>query len=287
MTDDTAARTGLVHMVSLKPIEDCTARVNMMTHMFSGSTQATQDLLDLKIQMTELEELLSKEMRLWWDLSTLKSYIDKTMIPRGLRLKKFPSIAYNDDFKQKWEQILSECSLNLIRLIITHEEETLLVIRTKITALQSDVKIHAETDTFNKLDNKMQENLNKLEKIITETKQTKFLRDLQDYKTNNVYLWNKRAYNTPRSILRRTWKRKERTPGKVNFSSTEADSSDTTSDFPDEQACTSAGPNNATKYNTKQQKKSQPAKNASGGANAEQVGNIQGNPRYPRRTKNK
>lgn len=267
----------------------------MMTKMFSGITQETQECLDLKIQMTDLEELLSKEMRTWWDLSTLQSYVDKKMIPRGLRLKKFPSTVYNEDFKQQWENTLTNCSMELMRLIISQEEHTLKDIRLKIVTLQDIVKEQAESDAFNNLDQHMQENLDKLEKIITDTKQSKFMRDLQDYKTGFVYLWNKQTSNTPRSIMRKSYKRKHRTPGKVLFSSTDAESSDT-SEPPGDQPMSGGakgGQKSSTKNKRQQDKqstKSNPSsssKNALGNASGEPGGSTDKQDRYPRRNRNK
>lgn len=287
MTDSVSTDPSLTQMISLKPVEDCSARENLMNIIFSGSTPDTQDLLDLKIQMADLETLLTKEMRIWWDLSTLKNYAEKKMIPRGLRIKKFPSIVYTEDFKQKWQDILTTCSLNLIQLIISHEESMLVDIRQKIITLQDSVKIHAEMELFNNLDGHMRENLNKLEKVITDIKHNKFMRDLQDYKTDCIYLWNK-STSTPRSILRNSRRRNVRTPGKVNFSSTEAESSDTSTDLPEEQAvhapqATTQNPKRSTNHG-----KSAPSssKNSAGVTGGEQDASTR-QPRYPRRNNKK
>lgn len=59
--------------------------------MFSESATSTQETVDMKIHMTNLEKFLAEEVRTWWDLSTLQKYIDKEMVPRGLRVRKFPT----------------------------------------------------------------------------------------------------------------------------------------------------------------------------------------------------
>ncbi|KAM4029807.1 uncharacterized protein ACNLHF_022317 [Anomaloglossus baeobatrachus] len=51
--------------------------------------------------MFQLEKLLSKEIKMWWDLTTIQSYLDKWMIPRGLRLKKLPTTNYSKQFSKK------------------------------------------------------------------------------------------------------------------------------------------------------------------------------------------
>lgn len=289
MTAHATVSTMNTEMISLKPVEDCSARLNMMTKMFSGMAQETQDTVDLKISMTELEELLGKEMRTWWDLSTLKSYIESKMVPRGLRIKKFPSMPYNDEFKQRWESILTDCSLDLMRLITSQEELILVDVRSKITTLQDTIKNYSTLESFISLDQHMKDNLNKLEKSITDIKQSKFMRDLQDYKTDNVYMWGKQTIHTPRSILRRSRKRWNKTPTRVNFSSTEAESSDTPTESADDQhdnTAAQSGPG----AKTKRQTVKQPAKNSSsknGQGIAEQAGNTGKSDRYPSRYKKK
>lgn len=163
------------------------------------------------------------------------------MITRGLRLKKFPTTVYLDSFVQQWEQALTDCSLTLMRLIVTHEESLLLETRTEIQHME----------LFNTLDSRIQQNLSKLEKSIADIKQKKYTRGIQDYATNSVYLWHKNGegMQTPRSILktrRRRYRRKS--PQRVNFGSTSIDTSDTQSEVSDS-ASTSATGNTNIVYN--------------------------------------
>lgn len=72
------------------------------------------------------------------------------MIPRGLRIKKFPSFTYPETFKQQWENVLTECSQKLTKLIITHEQETLTQIQMDISTLQATADIHATSEEYKK-----------------------------------------------------------------------------------------------------------------------------------------
>lgn len=63
-----------------------------------------------------------------------------------------------------------------------------------------------------------------------DTKQAKYARDLQDYKTNSVYNWSKAEFKnfTPRCILKKTpncERKRWKSVPHVNFSFTEVDSS--------------------------------------------------------------
>lgn len=46
-----------------------------------------------------------KENEIWWDSTTLKSYIDKAMIPCGLRIKIIATTLYSDAFKEESKEI--------------------------------------------------------------------------------------------------------------------------------------------------------------------------------------
>lgn len=160
---------------------------------------------NLRDLMSNMEKLRNKQLCVWWDANTLHSYIAKNMIPRGLRIKKVPSAKYSEDFIVKWNEILSECSLNLMRLLVEQEKTMLrdisVEIQTVVTAL-TPFQVSAE---YTNLKTAMDDNLTKLEELITETKKEKFNCDNADYKSNQVYSWHENAKRScyPRSILKR------------------------------------------------------------------------------------
>lgn len=80
---------------------------------------------DIKKKNCPLEKLLGKEMKIWWDFKTLQKYVEKQMVPRGLRIKKFPTVKYSEPFLEKWNTILMDCSLKLMKLIVSYKEKSL------------------------------------------------------------------------------------------------------------------------------------------------------------------
>lgn len=90
------------------------------THEINASFNVNENL---KWSMFALEKLMRKE--LWWDATTLTSYVDKNMIPRGLYIKKIPTATYDIEFMIEWESILTDCSLRLMKLLIHQEQADL------------------------------------------------------------------------------------------------------------------------------------------------------------------
>lgn len=179
-----------------------------------------------KSAFERLKTLMRKEMRLWWDCTGLQRYIDECMVPRGLRIKKSPSTIYSDLFIVEWNDILSKCSFDLMRLISTYEEKLLVDVNQNIVSLKESVMQYRSLSIYDDLNTDLQLNISNLETEIMETKRSKYLRDLKDYEDGTVYIRTKDK-RFPYSIL------KKRSGGdrRVNFSSPEV--SDTQSEFSD------------------------------------------------------
>lgn len=219
---------------SLRTVDDCRLRLDKIARIFNNPDTDTNDIVQLKITMSKLENLLHKETKTWWDSSTLQQYLEKDMVPRGLRIKKHPTTLYGDDFADKWNCVLSDCSKKLMELIISFESAALTDIRKEIKILQAEVTPFAHYEAFLQMDTKLKENIANMETTIMEIKKSKYMRDLQDYKSNAVYTWYKKERaNTPHSIFKRTNRKRKPTTSRVNFDSTEPDTSDNASDWSD------------------------------------------------------
>lgn len=255
---------------SLRTLEDCQSRLDRIAKIFNDPNTDTQDTVQLKVTMSKVENLLVKETKTWWDLSTLQQYLDKDMVPRGLRIKKHPTTLYGDEFVEKWNSILTSCSKKLMELIISFENTALSEIRNEIKTLQGEIVPLAECVTFKEMDTKIKNNIAKLETTIAEIKKSKYMRDLQDYKSDTVYTWFKRdRINTPRSILKRSDRQRGAAAGRVNFDSTEPETSDTASDWSDHNGQNNTRPNLG---KTNQMKQKNKKKNPKNGEQAENTG---------------
>lgn len=88
----------------------------------------------------DLQKLSEKELKLHLHIITLSDYWRKDMIPRVLRLNKFPAFGYdNDVFKDKWEAILNKCSLDLILLLIEEARKQKSALESQIEKLKSEL----------------------------------------------------------------------------------------------------------------------------------------------------
>ncbi|OCT65675.1 hypothetical protein XELAEV_18041911mg [Xenopus laevis] len=123
--------------------------------------------IDLKFVFRNLERAMRKEIRLWWDVCSLENYLKCERIPRGLRIRKFPAFeVITPEFEQAWNETLTECSMNLMRLILERDKRELAITKEEINDLN---KIY--------------------ESNVKNLKRDKFQRDKRDYDNQTVYLW--------------------------------------------------------------------------------------------------
>ncbi|XP_056374544.1 uncharacterized protein LOC130272703 [Hyla sarda] len=145
-------------------------------------------------------------MKLWWDYKALSTYLDKNMVPRGLRLKKRPTRVFSSAFQNKWDLALLDCSKKIIGYIVEEEEMELNSLQAEIQQLQTSLEPYRDSEDYEKMNEKINEKIKTLENTIMDTKKEKFKRDLTDYKEDSVLSWtnprNPVTPSTPRSILR-------------------------------------------------------------------------------------
>ena len=102
--------------------------------------QEPAQMADSRKLFLDLQKLSEKKLKLHLHTVTMSDYWRKDMIPRGLRLNKFPAFGYdNDEFKDKWEAILNKCSLDLILLLIEEARKQEEALQTQIEELKAQL----------------------------------------------------------------------------------------------------------------------------------------------------
>lgn len=165
----------------------------------ANSIIVTQSLLDgtraepdLGKKYFELKKMAGKQIKLHWSIVNLSDYWHEGCIPRGLRIKKFPSFGTEDiEFRSKWEAILNKCSLDLILLIIEHSKKEKEVAQEKLNEIKAQISGMSNDDIKLPFENKLKHDLEKLTDWVRQQKIKKFKRDENDYKDDRVYKWTR------------------------------------------------------------------------------------------------
>lgn len=176
----------------------------------------TSDLLP-RHSFHKLESLMAKEIKAFWDVNALTEYLTLEQIPRGLRIKKFPTFEINEEeTKLEWTNTLSACSFKLMRIIISVKQKELDRVQNEVTTVQKELADHQSKPGYAELDDQLNKKLDKLERSVISTKKDKRIRDQLDYDTNNVYTWKKPSFRSNRP-------RRASSKKRVSFSDAEGD----------------------------------------------------------------
>ena len=74
--------------------------------------------ININQYMAKIKRLLKKKSNLHWHIEFLNKYARENISPLGLRIQVFPSFQTTiPEFKVAWEQALSTCSTQLMKLL--------------------------------------------------------------------------------------------------------------------------------------------------------------------------
>ncbi|OCT86401.1 hypothetical protein XELAEV_18020083mg [Xenopus laevis] len=157
----------------------------------SSDLESSNDTPSLTAEFKKYKNLLIKQLRLRWEISSLENYIKAKMIPRGLRLKKSPSSNLvkegGQTFCDKWNQVLSNCSFRLMQLMVDINGNNITAINKQVEDARELIEKKKEENTFLELNEQVKHQLTNLQRDIKTRKKRKFIRDTEDYKKGLVY----------------------------------------------------------------------------------------------------
>ncbi|OCT80042.1 hypothetical protein XELAEV_18026861mg [Xenopus laevis] len=121
----------------------------------------------------KFQKLSLKELKAWWEISTLENYIEVEYVHRGLQLKKCPAFDLQDtDVMQEWKYKKEQNRLNI-----------------EIEEIKGQLNAYQSMPGYKERETRMKEELETMAKKIMDNKQQKFLRDKVDYENERVYSW--------------------------------------------------------------------------------------------------
>ncbi|KAM4038422.1 uncharacterized protein ACNLHF_016745 [Anomaloglossus baeobatrachus] len=139
---------------------------------------------------SQIKVLFNRRMRLWWNKAFMQRYVDRGLIPRGLRVQVFPSFNVTDEtFKRDWEEAATDCSRSFMGLLINNNEASLRAIDEEISVLQDRTTKELTPAELSNFHETMNKEFVKWEKELVSNKTKKYQRDVTDYKNQQVYRW--------------------------------------------------------------------------------------------------
>ncbi|XP_053556043.1 olfactory receptor 11A1-like [Bombina bombina] len=128
------------------------------SNLLDNNSIVKDSLIDPIVLFRDLEKLLMKDAKEWQDLILLDNYILHDIIPRGLRIFKFPAFNLDEvEFQLEWEQILHTCSKALIKLLIKYREYKLKSLKLEIDTLVTKIQPFEHIQKWKELNKNIQQ----------------------------------------------------------------------------------------------------------------------------------
>lgn len=166
--------------------------------LLTGTPLPSSSKKELDRMYTDFKITCEKDIKLQWHLIYLSDSWREKRIPRGLRIKKFPSFGLEDaTFREQWEGILNKCSLDLILLIIEQTKKEKEKLQAKMDELKRQLTQASNESQQSSFENELKTNLDKFAMELKEYKLSKFRRDERDYAEGKVYTWKETTRRQP------------------------------------------------------------------------------------------
>ncbi|CAH2296229.1 Hypothetical predicted protein [Pelobates cultripes] len=153
---------------------------------------------DINQAFFAIQKLYQMQLRGFWELASLRHYIEQKLVPRGLR----PDILLPDKVKTEeqlaeWNSILLECSAKIMHFLIQLEQQSLEKTNEELDIEIKKIRTFDKEPSFSAMENKLSKNLENFKRNIRQKKHYKFQRDYRDFQEGNVFKnKNKRRFNT-------------------------------------------------------------------------------------------
>lgn len=126
----------------------------------------------------------------------MKKYVREKVCPYGLRVQLFPNFKIDsDDFRTKWETALTNCSINLLQLLIDHYQQELALVDQDVQALLLTGTYLSNTVEFATREIELNNHLEK-RKIYHHLKKKKLFCDRNAISAKKAYRWVNHAVHT-------------------------------------------------------------------------------------------
>ena len=184
-----------------------------------------------KSECWRLEKLKEKELRKWWEATSLKKYLEVERIPRGLRIFTVPSYENPDPLMLKaWREHTHRSSLGMLEILITFAWSDREKLLKEIATIETELKRNeTETAKITEHISQMNKRLEKVEEDIKQRKARKFARDREDYLSGQILTFA-RKFVAPRRDLFKAKNQKDTTEMGTTSYETEVSSEGDTSE---------------------------------------------------------
>ena len=160
-----------------------------MANIFSYNEQSTAQV-NYNVTMSALGNALEKQVRTWWDICTFEQYNKDHIIVRSLRWDVVPQDGLDDAASMsEWYEFFNNVGFKLQDLVLARKRKKMALLEAKINELKTKLDAIKDSQQIVDFNNRIKKKLEKIDKDTQKKKAKKYHRDMEDFQSNNVYLW--------------------------------------------------------------------------------------------------
>lgn len=125
-----------------------------------------------------------------WDVAFLEKYLDDQMVPRSIRFEITPQDDEVDP--QGWYKYFNDVGLDLLYFLIARKRRKLNKLDEHLVDVKNKLSSYKELDEYKNKSDNLKKILEKEDLDQRSKKKKKYIRDLDDYKTSQVFKWQVR-----------------------------------------------------------------------------------------------
>lgn len=145
---------------------------------------------DLSHLFKKLSSLMDKKIRAWWDIVSFEHYMANDIVPRRLRWDIPPNDGLEDEESLKeWFLFFNSKGKELLSFLLVRKQRKLKIIENQVKEIKDRMDQYKDTAEFAQLANELKKKMEKVDKETQEKKRKKFMRDINDFKSKEVFKW--------------------------------------------------------------------------------------------------
>ncbi|CAH2321553.1 Hypothetical predicted protein [Pelobates cultripes] len=161
-----------------------------ITNVFSTNPLSSQGTINDNINTAffEIQKIYQEQIKSFWELTSLKQYLEQKLVPRGLR----PDILLQDKIQteeqlSEWNSILLSCSFKLMDFLVKLETNIFETSNLKLKGEIALIKKYKSDDLYTPMEIKLQQNITNFRHHLKIKKHNKFQRDFKDFKSGTIF----------------------------------------------------------------------------------------------------
>lgn len=157
--------------------------------IFAINEQATAQS-NINGVLTALGNVLEKLVRTWWDICTFEQYIKEKILVRSSRWEVAPQDGLDDpESMQEWYEFFTNMGFKLQDLVLARKRKKMSILEGKINEFRLQLEPVKGTQQVLEFNTRIKKKLEKIDRDTQKKKSKKFHRDLNDFRSNSVYVW--------------------------------------------------------------------------------------------------